>query len=51
MMNINLIPPSVFALAFHGELEYRHLDERINSAVDADTFGELWFSNPRYNVA
>jgi len=27
----------VFALAFHSKLEYRHLDERINSGDDAGT--------------
>lgn len=30
-----LIPPSFFALTFHNELEYRHLNARFNSDDDA----------------
>jgi len=31
------MPPLVFVLAFHNELEYRHQDEHINSCYDAVT--------------
>jgi len=43
------IPPLLFALAFHEELQYCHANARINSGDNVTTsckkIGEVWSSN------